>query len=98
MYFLLQVFKESQQGEEAVGDDCGPFFSDIRVHAHFLQEKAIRQIMYYCILAHHGCSAVLFLCPSKLPARPDANGHLGLRQLLPRPNDLQMLTRAPYGP
>ena len=96
---FFKYFKESQQGEEVVGDDCGPFFffqisrTEILGPCTFFARKAIRQIMYYCILDHHGCSAVLFFCPSKLPARPDASGHQGLREDWGYSSLVQMICR-----
>ena len=100
---FFKYFKESQQGEEVVGDDCGPFFFfQISRSMHIFCKKG-NQANY--VLLHTGSSwllssSVLLSIKTACQTRCQWSPRIerGLRQLLPRPNDLQMLTRAPYGP
>ena len=100
---FFKYFKESQQGEEVVGDDCGPFFFfQISRSMHIFCKKG-NQANY--VLLHTGSSwllssSVLLSIKTACQTRCQWSPRIerGLRLLLPRPNDLQMLTRAPYGP
>ena len=91
---FFKYFKESQQGEEVVGDDCGPFFFfQISRSMHIFCKKG-NQANY--VLLHTGSSWLLsssVLLSIKTGARPDASGHQGLREDWGYSSLVQMICR-----